>query len=395
MIKAASLQTFEIDDIPLACRELKEQLNERLTLLNNSVGLVQCDPEFIETGFLEFLYNELGIPLVGGTTVAAATNNAIGNLTFSMLVLTSDDVEFVVSHTVGFADNVTEAIERSLKTTLGDSPKPLKLALVFPPVFENLSGDHYIEAFENVCGMIPVFGTNPVDDNFPNFDRSLAIFNDKALALEMSYVLLFGNVTPRFFVAAVPAQVNIVESGAVITRAVDNIVYELNHIPAVKYLEDLGLAANGALKSEAGFFPLLVTANTTDNHTVSARPFVRALVGIEADGSAVCRGKMPEGARITFASYNSADVMSATTETITQATNEKDISAALIYSCMVRQHVIGIDSMKELKQIKSILSANIPFMASYAGGEISPTSVDDNNIAQNRFHNYSLIMCLL
>ncbi|MCL2026305.1 MAG: FIST C-terminal domain-containing protein, partial [Leptospirales bacterium] len=358
-------------------------------------GIVQCDPEFVETGFLELLHKELGMPLAGGTTVAAATNNAIGSLTFSMLVLTSDDVEFIVSHTTGLADDHAGAIERSLKTTLGNSPVPPRLALIFPPALDNLPSDYYVEAFENVCGKVPVFGAIPTDDNFPNFDYSLSIFNDKALSQEMSYVLLFGNITPRFFIAAVPVQANIADFDPVITLAADNIVYELDNMPVVKYLENLGLADKGEFKSGVGFFPLLVTHNTADNHTDNPRPFVRAMLAVEVDGSVVCSGKMPVGAQITFGSYNRSDVMSATIETAILATNEKNINAILVYSCMVRQHVMGIDSMKELRQIKNILPADVPFMASYAGGEFSPTGVDSENIAQNRFHNYSLIICLL
>jgi len=74
---------------------------------------------------------------------------------------------------------------------------------------------------------------------------------------------------------------------------------------------------------------------------------------------------------------------------------EKDISAALVFSCIIRQLVIGSDLMRELSQVKEMLAPNIPFLASYAGGEIAPTSVDEHNNAQNRFHNYSLISCLL
>ena len=392
MIKAASLQTFEIDDVTLACRELREQMNEKLTLLDSSVGIIQCPPEFIEAGIVERLYQVLGIPLVGGTTVATATNDATGSLSLSMLLLTSNDVDFAVSHTSGLAGDYMGSIADSLGTVINSSSKRLKLALAFLPVFGNLSGDYYIDAFEAVCGKIPVFGTNTVDDNFPDFSQCYAICNDKSLKSEASYVLLFGEVKPRFFTAALPPRSNIEGSDAVITRAADNTIYEINQMSTIKYFESLGFAANGALKSgEDLLLPLLVTPDKVDN----PRPFVRALISIDSDGSAICSGLMPVGSRITFGSNNGNDIVSSTAQVISQAAQEKNINAGLVFSCITRQLVVGIDSSKELKQIKDAFSPDLPFMASYSGGEFSPTSVNNDNIAQNRYQNYSLVVCLI
>ena len=393
MIRAASLQTMEIDDVTLACHELKEQMNQKLTLLKNSVGLIQCAPEFIEAGIVEPLYRELGVPLAGGTTVATATdNNATGSLSFSMLVLTSDEVEFTTAHTTGLAADYRASIARALGTARNRSAQQLALALAFLPVFTNLSGDYYLDAIEAVCGKIPVFGTNLVDDNFPDFSQCLAICNDQVLSGEMSCALLFGAVNPRFFIAAVPPKSNLEGSDALITRADDNVVYEINQMTALKHFESLGLAAKGELKSgDDLLLPLLITPD----NAVNERPFVRGLLSICADGSALCSGLMPVGAQITFGSNNGNDVVSSTTAVITQAMQEKEINAALIFSCITRQLVIGIDSAKELKQIKQVFSPGVPFLAAYSGGEFAPTSVSGENLAQNRYHNYSLILCLL
>ena len=392
MLNATSIHTFEIDDISLACKELKAQLREKLPLLRNTVGIVQCDPEFIEAGILEPVYKELGIPLVGGTTAATATNIASGSLMFSILVLTSDDAEFAVSHTTGLSDDYAGAITNSLGASLAASKNQLRLALVFPPIIEKQSGDCYIDAFESVCGKVPIFGANPADHKYPDYGCCLAICNDKALPREMSYVLLSGEVNPRFLIAAVPPQANIEASEAVITRATDNTVFEINNMTAFEYMESLGLVAGGSFKSGDGLLlPLLVTVDNAEN----PRPFVRALIDIYEDGSAEFSGNTPTGAHIVFGSNNNDDVMSTTTQTAVNASGEKDVNAALIFSCIFRQIVVGVDSTKEFKQIQNIFPADIPFTASYVNGEFSPTSITGENTAQNRYHNYSLIICLL
>ena len=394
MIKSASAQTFEVDDIGRACAELKKQINEKLTLMRNSVGIVQCNPDFIEAGIMEKLYHELGIPLVGGTTVSSATNDAIGILMFSLLVLTSDDVDFVVSYTEGYENDYLGSVRRSFKEALSGPGKipnaPLGLALVFPPIIDAIAGDSCVEAIESVCGTVPIFGPFSVDDTLTNFDRSASVINGMSLKHEMTYVLFFGDVHPRFLMATVPKHSDLAESSAVITKAKDNIAYEINNMRAIDYFESIGFAQGGQIRMGALYVPLVLSLPDS----VDQIPFVRAMIRVDPDGSAVLRGRILEGASITFGSNFGIDVLSASTEIITQISKIKDINAVLVFSCMMRQLVIGSDSMRELAKVKDILKTDVPFIASYAGGELSPTSMD-NGKARNRFHNYTFITCLL
>ena len=391
MIKAASLQTPEVDDIASACHELRSQLDAKLALLNHSVGIIQCSIEFIEAGIVPLLHKELGIPLVGGTTVATATNSGAERLLFSMLVLTSDDVEFTVSRTVGLAGDPVAAVADSLKAAIGDRSGQMRMALTFFPVFEDFSGDYYVDLMEAVCGNIPIFGTNLIDYKFPDFNYCLAICNDAVVSHEMTYVLLSGDVMPRFYIAAVPSRSNIETTAAVITKAKDNVVHEINGVPAIKYIESLWPHSGEPLANGADLLlPLLISIeDSCDN-----RPFVRALIKIDENGCAICSGRMPENAGIAFGSNSSADIISSTRDTVSRALCEDGISGALIFSCITRQIVIGSDYMKELRQLQSMIPETIPFMASYSGGEFAPTCISGANFAQNRYHNYSLIICL-
>ncbi|MCL2565421.1 MAG: FIST C-terminal domain-containing protein [Defluviitaleaceae bacterium] len=394
MIKAVSIYTTIIDDIPLACEDLKNQIDSKLTLLKNSIGIVQCDPEFLENGIMEPLHNALGIPLVGGTTVSIATNDVVDDLIFSMLILTSDDVEFAASRTNGLMDDYNLAIEDSMKAAIAASQKPLKMALIFPTVTdnENLPGDCYVEAVESVCGRIPVFGTLSVNDAIGVFDRSISVFNGDIFKRELSYVLFFGDISPRFFIASVPSKSNINDTSTVITKSDGHIVQEINNMPVSEYFESIGFALNGKFNSGIVLIPILV-----DNHKEgeSSVPFMRAMIDFNEDGHVAFRGKIPEGARITFGSMPStADILTAIEEIMEEIAKEKDINAALFFSCIVRQLTIGSDPLKELALVKGSLGADIPFVASYSGGEIAPIGHDSKKNPINSFHNYSLIACL-
>lgn len=394
MIKAVTVQTTITDDMVLACNDIVCQLREKLELMSNSVGIIQCDPEYLEAGIMQSLHEALSFPLVGGTTVSIATSEELGNLVFSMMVMTSDDVEFVASYTEGLADDCAGAIERALSASVKVSDKPLKMAMVFPTVTDNdrLPGDIYVETVEKYCGVVPVFGTLSVNDALEKFERSMSVFGGQVFKREMSYVLFFGDITPRFLVAIVPPRSRVIDSPATITGLNGSAVSRINNISAVKYFESIGFAVDGKLAPGVYFVPLLVT-ETDDNG--DSQTFVRAIVGFNDEGSAVCRGKIPLGAQISFGSLQSADILAATSHLVDRVNQEPDVQAALFFSCIVRQISIGADPLKELAIIKDSLRSGVPFVASYSGGEISPICSSLRGTCKNYFHNYSLIVCLL
>jgi hypothetical protein len=54
----------------------------------------------------------------------------------------------------------------------------------------------------------------------------------------------------------------------------------------------------------------------------------------------------------------------------------------------------GTEPLREAELIAEKLSGASPFMLAYSGGEICPTSHSENRVT-NRFHNYSIIACVL
>ena len=397
MITAVSISTTNIDDVELACEELKSQIAGKISLKKNTIGIIQCDPEFIEEGILEPLHKVLNFPLVGGTTVSAATNDQINRFIFSVMILTGDEVFFKASYTTGLYDDCFGAIDRSFKAAFEESEKPLQMVLIFPTVTDNaeVPGDVYVEAVEQVCGTVPVFGTLSVNDSIENYERSRSIYNNCAYSRELSYVLIYGDIKPRFFVAKTPKKsvLSSDSAGAVVTKIDgNNAVAEINNIPAVKYFESIEFATTGSLSKAMYFLPILVTTRDADG---SARKYVRALLGFDENGYATCRGKIPVGSKISFASLNAADILSTTADLVKEINQEENINVVIFFSCLIRQLSIGTDPLKELAVIKDGIRKDIPFIASYSGGEISPVGHGPEDRPLNCFHNYSLIACVL
>lgn len=391
MIRAASMHTFEIDEPEIALEEIRRQLEEQLVLQNNTAGILQCDPEFIESGVAAHLCQNLPFPIVGGTSAGQATNAAAGDLMLTLLVLTSDDVEFVAAHTNGLASDLFGATERSYKEATASMRNPPRLIITFPPIIEAYAGDWYVDAFERLCGSVPVFGSLAVDDAITVYDRCATVCNGAAMAQEMTYLLVYGEVTPQFFIATAPRKSSLPETG-IITRAEGNIVHEINGVRAIDYFERVGLAVEGVLRQGVDFVPFLMTLKNENG--LEQRPFVRALIRFDQQGSAICRGTMYEGATFTIASNSGSDVIDATLGTIEQVNHHADARAVLVFSCIVRRMTFGADSQLELMRVKQAIHPGIPFMMSYSGGEIAPAAMNGGQ-AMNRFHNYSFIVCIL
>ena len=78
MLKCASVYTTEVDDPEIALNEIKGQLEKKLTLLENSVGIIMCHPEFIPTGVLKAVCEGLPFDLAGTTTASQSVNDKVG-----------------------------------------------------------------------------------------------------------------------------------------------------------------------------------------------------------------------------------------------------------------------------------------------------------------------------
>ena len=80
MIRMLTACTEELDEVGEAVSEILEQLDLENNLLNNSVGLIFCDPEFIASGVVAAVSQKLPFDTVGVTTRAGATRGVVSSI---------------------------------------------------------------------------------------------------------------------------------------------------------------------------------------------------------------------------------------------------------------------------------------------------------------------------
>jgi len=384
MLKCASVYTCEVDDFDAALSEIKAQLEQKITLLKHSVGIVMCHPEFTGTGILEHLSENLPFDLAGITTASQATNDKVGELILTIFVMTSDDIVFKTGVTEALGDDVAGAVKTAYEKTAEMSEHP-KLALLFPP-FGRHAGDEYVRAWEKVLPGTPLFGTHAMDDT-ATFKECRTIYNGQHYETAMPFVLCYGNINPRFMIATFSEE-SAVSAKADITRAKGNCVYEINDVTAVEYFEKMGIVNISVMTA----FMFDFSKHKYDDSI----PVVRGFASFTEEGAVAFYGEVEEGTTLAFLEWDTDNMLSATSQKILEINAMADVNGVLLFPCGMRRAVLlGANRpLLEFVTVKENIKREIPFMMGDAGGEICPTSVRDG-VPLNRFHNYSLVILIV
>jgi hypothetical protein len=387
MLKLICLKTTEVDDVDAAVAEITGQLEKEL-LKRHSVGIVTCFADFITSGVIAALAEALPFPIVGTTTLAAAANGFQGDIVLILTVFTSDDVEFIT----GVTNAVTTEDETILKAAwdqaVAGKPEKPGLILSFAPLIQNVSSDFYVEAWSHITGNIPNFGTLAVDHN-KDYHEAQIILGNKAFKDRYAFVLFYGKVEPEFFIGGLSEEKAFREKG-VVTSSQGNLLKGVNGVSVANYLTSLGLKKdeNGLIKG-INSFPFIL------NYNDGTPPVIRVMFAITPDGSAVCGGKIPEGASLTVGIINAEEVLITSSILLQKAKKraQEQGKSLLIFSCVGRYFAQGFNTTAEMDKVQEILG-DTPFHLCYSGTELCPVIGKDRIIA-NRSHNDTIVICVL
>jgi hypothetical protein len=378
--------TEEVDEIEAAVNEILEQLDLKSKLLKNSMGLIFCDPEFVDSGVVEAVSKKLPFDTVGITTRAGATKNTVGSILLSVSVLTADDVMFSVAHSREItSENVDDVIFSAYKDAESRLPERPALVLAYPPLTTSMGSYTIADAVFRAAGNIPVFGTLPCSPRAA-YAGSCTIVNSIAKTMSAALVLLSGNIHPDFLMVSIPEQ-NLQKQYGIITKADGCTVFKVNEMNLADYLSRHGFQKSSMTSDSLAMIPFMVNFND------GSPPVARALYSINDDGAAVFGGEMPEGRTISPSRLNYDGIMETTEELLRQISLKKNINGILMYSCLARHILLGVKNDDELEKIIEQIDDAAPYHVCYSGAEICPVK---NNAGEfiNRMHNYTIVACV-
>jgi hypothetical protein len=386
MIQAFSAYTTELDDAELAVRELVERLDYEGKLLKNTVGILSCFADFVETGVVKAMRDAMPFDVLGITTIANVTDGQWSETMLCMLVLTSDDVEFAAALSgPASEDDPSELRLAYEEAARGRDDRPA-LALSFFPLLFNIGNDFFVESMDKIADGAPIFGALPVDHN-EDYRESRVIFNGEAWRDRCAFLLFYGDVTPRFYTGTISDDKIFPEEGTV-TASKGSLIQSVNGKPVMEYLLSLGLSKNedGGITG-INSFPLIADYND------GSEPTAISMFAITPEGCAVCSGKAPVGSKIAVGRFSPAEIVETSANTLKKALDETPYRTMLIFSCVGRYFSLLYNQSAEMEMVvASMKDRDTPYLMSYSGGETCPVRGDAGKLL-NRAHSNTFVIC--
>jgi hypothetical protein len=360
------------------------------------VGIISCFTDFVDSGAAKAVCEALPFDVIGITTTASAVPEDYGELMLSVLVISSDTVSFVTGLSSSVAKSQDGPLAEAWNLACGKAAsqgvagRP-EMMLVYAPFIQDVGGEAVVESLNRVSGGIPLFGTLAIDST-EDYHSSRIIYNGEIYKEAVAFALMYGNIKSEFFIGSISDE-QIQEQWGLITKSKGNLVMEINGKPVTDYLKALGVRTTGGGWDTISF-PFII------DYADGTRPVTRSVYIITGEGYASCGGAMPEGASLTIGNLDHTNVLDTTGRALDRLVPRSEGSAFLLmYSCVTRYLVLGINSLREMELVAEKTGGGLPYQFTYSGGEICPVE-DDGGLSGkaglvNRFHNCTFIACLV
>lgn len=386
MIKMLTASTCEVDDGEQAVCEILNQLELEKYPHQNSVGILLCTLEFMQSGVAEAVCRSLPCKVVGCNTTVSSVHMAYGAPVLCVSVIISDELEFSVALSDSLLDNKQERYRQMYEEARGQLTGDPVLALAFLPILPNTDDRVMMNLLFEAAGQTPVFGTLAMDfDDSPRLP--MTFFDGRNYTDRACLILIAGPLKPRFVLLTIPPE-SIKKQKSIITKSEGNILMEVNEIPALQFMRSLGIF----FTPESGVAGLNVNPLMLDLDDGSV-PSARPIHAVTEEGYLLCAGQMPKGAKLAMGIMEAESVTRTCEHVCHEILKVEDAHAALLFSCVSRQFLLAWEEMAEVELTDNLLGGKIPYMFCYSGGEVCPVVHENGKMTNNLFNN-TLIACV-
>lgn len=175
-----------------------------------------------------------------------------------------------------------------------------------------------------------------------------------------------------------------------VTKSAGNIVYEIDHKPAVNIYEEY-LARNTAalikeLKHISVLYPIGIYLPGEEEY------LLRNLVSIEKDGSLILQGDIPQESLIRLMIGAKESCLAATKQATEEAQKglfDQQADFIFVFNSLSRHSLLGRRAKEELEIIKAAFGPDTPLIGIYTYGEQAPLKAIDYH-GKTYFHNQTI-----
>jgi len=314
------------------------------------------------------------VPVVGGTTAGEIT--PLGPKTHSCVLLAMAYEDIVVGMGAGGhvdQDPRLAGYQLAQQAVQPMNGKPRRGLIMF--------GDGLLTGYAEVLrGIQEVLGTSsPVtgclmgDDL--RFTRTCQYAGDQALTNSV-VGLLFGGACA--IGVGVEHGFEPISKPRRITKAHENILYELDGQPAASvYEEYFGADVLENLRKEGGLtrcliaYPLGMQLESTEQY------LLRNIMSFGQDGSLICTGEVSEGSWVQIMIGSKEPALEAASLATWQAVrNLKAVRFVLIFDSVSRKRLLGRAAADEISRIRKVIGPAVPVIGCYSYGEQTPLGQD-------------------
>ncbi|MEA2546028.1 MAG: hypothetical protein QOI09_1301 [Chloroflexota bacterium] len=306
-----------------------------------------------------------GVQVIGGTSAAEVSSvNGYQEDSITLSLFASDDVDITVGLGGRLADDVAAACRSAANQALAATKKDPKLCIVLT---EGLARDPQL-VLEGMGKALPpdvvVVGGASAQRDFASTSAGYQFCGDLIIQNGIAALLFSG---PIAFSTAIGTGWRTLGAVGTVTRSEAGAVNEIDGRPALeflaRYLDASGPAAFGNPLS-------VVEAGASES-------YLRAIQGSDpASGSILLTGEVPVGATVQLTTADTDEIIAGTKAALAQARAHFPAGAtpeaALIFSCAIRQYLLGSRTRVEADLARSEYGASIPLAGMYCYGEIGP-----------------------
>jgi len=364
-----------------AVTEILEQCLESLAGITPNAGILFAACDFNHSLILQQIYARFpNLELIGGTTdgeISSILEFQEDSLT--LMLFCSDEIEFCAGVGTKASLDSVAAAQAAIKQATSNSRQKVVLCVTVPDGLSS-SGVAIIDSLKQELGdNLPIVGGLTADGG--NFQKTYQFYNQEVLSDSIPIMLFSGDL---LISCGVNSGWNPIGKKSTITKAEKNIIYEIDHQPALDFYQYYLGELSPSIE-----YPLAVFE--PDNKHF----YMRAPISHDTEqGSITFFGDLPQGAVVQITEGNCEGILTSSELSIQQALNDypgTQPDAALFFSCTARRQILNTRAEEEYQFAKKHLNKALPSCGFYTYGEIAPLEKYGSTL----FHNETFITLLI